>query len=183
MILTIFEFLRSTTFKIILALSLVFGACYFSYNAGVNSNKVAVAKTVQVANQKVETKNDILQKAADATEQSQIVYKDRIVTQYKTIEKKVYVYQNAEAGHTVLDSEFVGLHDDAAASPGNANQASATTSGTNEATSGVKETPKVTTGEAIDVIADNYKAYYECQSEVLGWQSFYKKVQETINAK
>ena len=166
---------NTTVAKICLTITLValLGVCVFE--AGVHYQKDKFAKIQEKANVIVTTKNTEVKDIAATQEKIQIEYKDRIVIKYQTVEKEIVKYVQTKDAAGDLDREFVRLHDFAAAdskveTPESAGISDSTDSGT-----------EVTKGQAISVIADNYKQYYECKATVEGWQEFYSKIQSTVN--
>lgn len=162
--------------KILIAVALLAGVGLYSYNAGIDHQKgVDATKVIKVDNQIVQ-KNDTLQATADKTASQAVVYRDRIVTKYQTINHDVihYVDQNPNA-YIGLDPEFVRLHDRAAAAYDQAEIAQPA-SGTDGG-----DAKSVTTGAAIATITENYKRYYLCKQQVEGWKTFYTGVQTQVN--
>lgn len=178
----IYKFLGTTAFKILAALllitAIVGSLIHFSYNSGVDHQKSIYAAELKKANDVTVSKNETTQTASNAEAKIQIVYRDKIVTKFKYIDREITVYENNPASHVVLDNEFVRLHDSAASSPDDKVEVTGSASGTNDASAKVEP---VTTGQAIDVIADNYKLYYECSTKLDGWIRFYSDVRKTVN--
>jgi len=149
------------------------GAGYKGYDMGVVHQKGVENIALIAANKKVDELNQATQTTADKAAEVQIVYKDKIVTQFKTITKEVIKYEETPAASIGLDPEFVRLHNDAArihdalsiAQPASGVDAAAGPTG-------------ITTGEAIGVITRNYEAYYQCRRQVAGWAAFYSDLQK-----
>lgn len=161
---------------IAIVLVIMLGSAWKGYHEGVEHQKQIYVAAQTHANQVVETKNGELQKLSDDQAKTQIVYKDRIVTQYQTITKEVVKYEKSPDAAIGLDPEFVRLHNSAASANGQIQIA--------EPTSGVggeAGTARVTTGDAIGVITRNYQRYQACTAQVTGWQEFYTKLQGDVN--
>lgn len=161
---------------LVVVLAAAAGAGFFGYEKGIDHQKQAYLEGQLKADVKVVSKNQELQTNADQTDKVQIVYKDRIVVKYKTIEKKVDDYEKTKDAAAYLDSEFVRLHDSAAAANDQV-QIAGPTSGTN----GEDPAARITTGQAIGVITRNYEKYQQCERIVEGWQSFYGDLQQNVN--
>jgi hypothetical protein len=155
---------------------LILGAGYKGYQMGSEHEKVAYATAQVKANAEVAKKNEETQVIADKTGETQVVYRDKIVTKYKTITKEIIKYEQTPAASVGLDSEFVRLHNNAARAH-DAIQITKAASGPDG------ETPiiGVTTGEAIGVITRNYESYYQCRRQVIGWVEFYTDLQKKVN--
>lgn len=159
-----------------IVLALVLGAGYKGYQMGVEHQEGVYAAAQAKANAVVVKKNEEVQEIADKQAEAQVIYKDRIKTEYLTITKEVITYVQTPAANVGLDSEFVRLHNNAARS-NNAIQITEATSGVD----GEAAPVGVTTGEAIGIITRNYEAYYQCVGQVEGWQQFYINLQKEVN--
>ena len=157
-------------------LALVIGAGYKGYHMGADNEKAVHAALLAKANAEVVKKNEELQALADKQAEVQVVYKDKIVTQYKTITKDVITYVQTPAASVGLDPEFVRLHNDAARLHDSLQIADASSGPDGQA-----GPVGVTTGEAIGVIARNYEQYQQCRRQVIGWQSFYEDLSGQVN--
>jgi hypothetical protein len=165
--------------KIVLVLAMLAGVGYYGYTKGEAHQEAIYALAQLKANNAVVVKNEQVQTASDKEAKTQVVYKDRIVVKYQTVEKKVIEYEKTPASNVFLDPEFIRLHDIAASSNGElpiTEPAPRANVGDTQFT-----TTGITTGEAIKVITDNYKNYYQCQLKVEGWKRFYSDVQTTVN--
>lgn len=173
----ILAFIQKWALKVLIAVALLAGVGLYSYNAGIQHQKgVDATKVIKVDN-KITQKNDSLQATADKTASQVIVYKDRIVTKYKTINHDVVTYANQNPnGANLLDPEFVRLHN-SAASAYDQDPIAGSSSGADGSTS----QPAVTTGEAIATITANYKRYYQCQQQVGQWIDFYTDIRTKVN--
>lgn len=171
------EFLQKWALKVLIAIALLTGVALYSYNAGVSHQKgVDATKVIKVDNQVVKQNNN-LQDSADKVASQVVVYRDRIVTKYQTINKDVvhYVDKNQNASD-VLDPVFVRLHD-RAASANDQDTIAQSASGVD----GAASSPTVTRGQAIAVITANYQRYYQCRNQVIGWNDFYSGLQKQVN--
>lgn len=171
------EVIQKWALKVLIAVALLAGVGLYSYNAGIEHQKgVDATKVIKVDNQVVQ-KNNNLQDSADKAASAVVVYRDRIVTKYQTINKDVvhYVDKNQNASD-VLDPEFVSLHD-RAASANDQDTIAQPASGVD----GGASSPAVTRGQAIAVITANYQRYYQCRNQVIGWNSFYGDIQKQVN--
>jgi hypothetical protein len=168
--------IQATLAKIGVGLALLVGTGFLGYREGVSHQKAEYADAQTKANEIVVEKNDKMQEVSDKTAEQQIVYKDRIVTQFKTIEKEVIKYEETPASNVYLDPEFIRLHNNAAAAHDEV-QIASTASGTD----GTVTPTGVTTGEAIGVISRNYEDFYECKVKLSGWQKFYSDLQKEVS--
>lgn len=160
-----------------LILALISGSSFYFYEKGIQHQKDVYAAATVKADDKIVQKNDTLQQTADTTDKQQIVYRDRIVTKFQTVNKEVVKYVESKDAHVGLDPEFVRLHDNAARANGQSTIAeSASRPDGQAAGSGV------TTGAAIGVITRNYQTYYECARRLSGLQDFYLNLQNQVNA-
>lgn len=162
-----------------IAIAALLATAFFSYEKGVDHQKQVQAVAVIKADDKVVKQNDSLQATADKSASQVIVYRDRIITKYKTINQDVnhYVQQDKNSS-TGLDPEFVRLHDSAASSYDQDSIA-----GSSSSADGSAGQPPVTTGDAIKVITGNYKRFYQCQQQVKGWVDFYSTLRVQVNGK
>lgn len=170
-------FIQKWALKVLIAVALLVGVGLYSYNAGINHEKgIETAKVIKVDN-KITEKNNSLQATADKSASQVIVYKDRIITKYKTINQDAVQYaQTNQNASDQLDPDFISLHDRAAS----ANGQDTITGSASESASGTKATP-VTKADAIRVITDNYKRYYLCRNQVQGWIDFYSDLRTQVN--
>jgi hypothetical protein len=173
---TIFDTLYKWLALLAIVMVLAIGAGYKGYTLGVEHQKSIYATAQSKANEVVVQKNEATQEVADKEAEIQVIYKDKIVTQYKTITKEVIKYVETPAANVGLDPEFVRLHN-RAASANNAAPIAEPASGAN-----TEATPTgVTTGEAIGVITRNYEQYYQCVRQVNGWVDYYRDLQKKVN--
>jgi hypothetical protein len=162
-----------------LVIAALLGTAFVAFEKGVDHQKLVQASAVIKADDKIVKQNDSLQATADKSASQVIVYKDRIITKYKTINHDVdhYVQQDKNA-NVGLDPEFVRLHDSAASAY---NQDAI--AGSSSSADGSAGQPPVTTGQAIGVITGNYKRFYQCQQQVKGWVDFYSTLRIQVNGK
>lgn len=152
------------------------GIFYAGYQKGTDHQKLITVKQQVVANSKVETKNEKAQDTADKEAQIQIVYRDRIITKYEKVQTGVKNYEKTQTANIYLDPEFVRLHDSAAATNDQVQIAKSASS-----IDGSSTTPKITTGQAIAVITENYQRYYDCRGKLEGWIRWYSDLQNEVN--
>ena len=174
----IIAYLQKWALKVLIAVALLLGIGLYSYHAGVQHEKgIEAAKVIKADNQIVK-KNDTLQAAADASASQTIVYRDRIVTKYKTIKQDVvhYAQTNPNASN-LLDPDFVRLHDLAASA--NGEDTIAGSAGRTTADSGA--TGVVTKADALRVITGNYKRFYLCRQQGIDWNDCYTNVKTKVN--
>ena len=187
-------FFTSPLFKWIAIIGVILGVVFGIYEKGYSSGENAQKAVYSLQQQKIEkvvvAKNEAVQAVADTTDKTIIVYRDRVVTKYKTITNNILTYENTPLASTILDASFVQLHDSAAsAASDNQDSTSSATSGTNSnptsigtiSSSPILSIAPVTTGEAIKVIDNNYSQYALCRGEVIAWNSFYQKVLSDVN--
>ena len=183
-------FFTSPLFKwlaiIALALGLIFGIYHTGYKNGENAQKITYVKEQQKAETVVLNKNTAAQAATDSTEKTIIVYRDRVVTKYKTIIKDVSNYEKSPLSSSAIDADFVRLHDTAAISATvNPITPTPTSSGVDGDSSSIGDAEKpaepTTTGTAIKVITDNYEQYALCRNQVIQWNQFYSKLLNDVN--
>lgn len=168
---------RKWALQVLLASVVIGGVSLGSYFKGIEHQKLVQISEQQKADDKIDEKNQGSQDAADGEAKTQVVYKDRIITKYKTITKEIIKYEKTDDANVYLDPEFIRLHD-AAAATYDQDQITTAPSGT----VGQAPTPGITTGDAIGVITRNYEKYQQCSLQVSGWQRFYGDLQKKINA-
>lgn len=173
--------LQDWAIKILLSLALIVGFGYICYSKGEQHQISKIAMEVVVEDKKVDTNNLNMQNIADVEAKTQIVYKDRIVVKYQTIEKKVIQYEQSKDAGVFLDPEFVRLHDLAASSIGQ-ETITKPSSGTDNPVTDAATVNRVTTGDAIRVITANYNTYYELKLKLDGWNRFYDNIQKEFNS-
>lgn len=161
-----------------LVIAALAGTAFLAFEKGVAYQKGVVAVQVIKADTKVVAKNDKLQDVADNSAKTQIIYKDRIITKYKTITKDITTYESNPVSSDLLDPDFISLHDRAAAS-----NDQSTIAGSPGNADGVTSTTGVTKADAIKVITQNYKRYYLCKQQVDGWIDFYSTLRLSVNGK
>ena len=90
-------FLTSPLFKLLaicgLLLGIIFGIYHTGYTNGENTQKAVYAEEQAKIEKVVYTKNQASQSVADTTEKTIIVYRDRVVTKYKTITHNILTYE------------------------------------------------------------------------------------------
>lgn len=153
----------------------------FSLGKNYQSGIERKAENKEVA--QVIQKNDSLQDTADKVGQDHVVYKDRVVTEYKTIYKDVIRYvqkENSSSNAVLLPPEWVCLHDRAVRSANGETQAAAGTSGNVDACAQAKDAP-VKSGDALEVITENYQAYGDAKAKAEFMKQLYEEVAEQVN--
>lgn len=168
--------IRAILVELIVSALILFGVGYYAYHQGEKHQIDIFAVNQTKANKIVTAKNEVLVAAPAKEAEIQIVYKDKIVTKYKTIEKEVIKYEETPAATVSLDPEFIRLHNNAASAHG---EAQITESAV--AIDGTVAPTGITTGQAIGVISRNYEDFYQCKLKVEGWNRFYSDVQKTVN--
>jgi hypothetical protein len=170
-------FIQRWALKALIAIAILGGVALYSYEAGVHHEKGVEAVQVIKADNQVTKQNNALQATADKSASQVIIYRDRIVTKYKTITKDVvsYAKQNPNASD-LLDPDFISLHDRAASANGE-NTIAGSARDANGGASGVA----ITKADAIRVITGNYQKYYLCRQQVIDWIDFYTAVKNKVN--
>ena len=182
------KFVTSPLFKwlalIFIVIALPTGTYYTGYKSGVNKEKVVEVKKEDKAEEIVLNKNAVIQGIADTNTMALVVYKDRVETKYKTINNYITTYAKTPAANTILDPMFVRLHDHAASPVPDSDTVTGSTGGINGDSTSSEPTstnPSVTTGQAIEVITDNYKEYNICREKVIKWSAFYSGIKSQVN--
>lgn len=167
---------------LLLVVFLILGSGYTGYRVG-SSKQIEIANKAQVEqNIVVDKKNLAVQEIADeASVKIQTIYKDRVVIKYVEIQKDIKEYAKTNNGSSTIDTDFVRLHDNAAADANHAVSSTQPASGTINSDAPVAKINPVTSADAIEIIADNYSKYYVCKITVEGWQDFYTKIQKQVN--
>lgn len=172
-------FLQRWALKALISVVLLLGVGLYGFHTGVQHQRGIDAENVVKVDKQITQQNNSLQATADKSASQTIVYKDRIVTKYKTINQGVvhYAQTNPNASN-LLDSDFIGLHDRAASANGED-----TIAGSARNADGSASSAPVTKADAIRIIAGNYKRYYECRQQVTDWISFYTDLRTQVNGK
>ena len=183
------KFFTSPLFKVLaligLVVGIIFGTYTIGYNNGINKEKVVEVKAEKKAEAIVIEKTTAIQGAADANQMVMVVYRDRVETKYKNINTYITTYEKQPASLVTLDPVFVRLHDDSASPVSDPTTTPGSTSGTTSDPSSVGATnanPAITTGQAITVIADNYKEYNICREKVIKWNALYSWSKDKVNS-
>ena len=130
----------------------------------------------------MDKKNIAVQDIADKKSvEIRTIYKDRVVIKYVEIQKDIKEYAKTNNGSSTIDTDFVRLHDNAAADANHAVSSTEPASGIIDSNAAVAKISPVTSADAIEIIADNYSKYYVCKITVEGWQDFYAKIQKQVN--
>lgn len=170
--------------KIILYVVLVASIFFGGFVCGYYYNKSAIVTKEKKEVQVVVKKNEDVQTVSDKAEKTAIVYKDRVVTQYKTITKDVIKYVDKENSNPAdviwLDADWVRLHDASADAGNGEDEASKSTSIPDDSTN---ETGKVgvKSGKALEIIEANYQAYSNCRVELTGLQQYVLDLNKEFN--
>lgn len=168
--------IRVILIELVVSALILCGVGYYAYHQGEKHQIDIFAMNQIKANKIVTAKNEVLVAAPTKEAEIQIVYKDKIVTKYKTIEKEVIKYETTPAATYSLDPEFIRLHNYAAAANGEAQIAESAI-----AIDGTVAPTRITTGQAIGIISHNYENFYQCKLKLDGWNRFYTDVQKTVN--
>lgn len=109
---------KTLLIKIAIGLLIMAGCVFAGFHYGDIYRQGLDAKNQNREVAVIVKKNDDSQKVADKVEAAQVVYKDRIVVKYQTINKEVIKYVDKEnsnpANVVILPSDWVRLHDAAA---------------------------------------------------------------------
>jgi hypothetical protein len=106
--------METLAIKILLALAILGGVFFGGYKKGEEHQKYLTQQSQIVADGKVTTKNISMQDDADTEAKVQIIYRDKIVVKYKTINDGVITYVKTKSSSDILDDEFIRLHNSAA---------------------------------------------------------------------
>jgi hypothetical protein len=170
--------------KYVLYVLIVIGIFFGGYTVGTYeaSQRLVKKETKQV--QVVDKKNKDLVVVANEAEKATVIYKDRIVTKYKTITKEVVKYEQAEnavpSDIIWIPAEFVRVHDNAIDAANGGLEITPDTSEPVAPTTRPKEIG-VRSGRALSIISENYEAYSTCRMQLTELQKYILKLEDEMN--
>ncbi|BAU40041.1 hypothetical protein [Ralstonia phage RSP15] len=163
---TILNWFKDKALLLLTIAVIAIGSFYFGYDYGNAHNE---AKHIAIQKKEDKVSEDKQNKIGDVTQnasQNQEKKQEEVRVVYKTITKEVIKYRDRPESKVVIDKSWVDAHNKAACGPN---------------TNCAPEADETTTGQALEVVTDNYQPYYQCLGRLKGLENLYNEQRAIIN--